>query len=147
MVDPHTLRRRILSRSSHFFDAGLRFACQRCGACCTGDPGTVYVAPRELRPLASLLGIPETECIQRCLYPFREGYSVRERADGRCFFYEDGCAVYTARPWQCRSFPFWLQNLESRQAWLRVSAECPGIGRGQLYSRESILRFLASAVL
>jgi hypothetical protein len=146
-ADPKQLWERIFNRRNNFFDAGLRFACQRCGACCTGAPGTVYVAREEVGSLASFLGLSESELKRRYLYSFRGGYSVREHADGRCFFFDGTCAVYEARPAQCRSYPFWLQNLESERAWQRVRAECPGIGRGPLYSRESILRILAGSPL
>lgn len=36
-----------LDQRSNFFDAGIRFECRRCGACCTGDPGIVRVNERE----------------------------------------------------------------------------------------------------
>jgi Fe-S-cluster containining protein len=127
----------------YFFDQGLRFECTQCGHCCTGDPGIVYVAPAELAPLAAALDLTPDETLQRYLLPWRDGHTVREDADGRCLFYDKGCRVYTARPTQCRTWPFWLSNLRSRTRWEQVAKACPGIGRGRLYSQEEILTILA----
>jgi Fe-S-cluster containining protein len=54
------------------------------------------------------------------------------------------CRVYRSRPAQCRSWPFWQRNLVSRDAWSRAAetAPCPGMGRGHLFTPESILERL-----
>jgi hypothetical protein len=129
------------------FDQGIRFACLQCGKCCTGEPGTVYVAPDELRPLAAFLGLSVSTLIEECLYPFRDSFSIREEPGGDCLFYDRGCTVYPVRPSQCRTFPFWVKNLRSEFAWRQVCLECPGIGQGRLFSREEILDILERAVL
>ena len=128
----------------YFFDKGLRFECQRCGACCTGAPGTIYVDKNEVDSIAKYLSARISCFIEKYLYPFRGGYSIREYADGRCFFYNGGCTVYPVRPSQCKTFPFWVENLRSPKKWRRMSGECPGIGRGPLYSREQILEIVRS---
>jgi Fe-S-cluster containining protein len=128
----------------YFFDQGLRFACARCGRCCTGDPGIVFLAPEALAPLAEHLGLTVADTIRRYLTPWRDGHTVREDAEGRCLFYRDGCSIYPVRPVQCRTWPFWLTNLRSQARWQRVARSCPGIGRGRHYSREEILNLLSS---
>jgi Fe-S-cluster containining protein len=128
----------------YFFDRGLRFACTRCGRCCTGAPGIVYLTREAVLPLAQYLGLSETETSRRYLAPWRDGHTIREDAEGRCLFYKDGCTIYPVRPAQCRTWPFWLTNLRSRVRWERVVQSCPGIGRGRHYSREEILDLLSS---
>jgi Fe-S-cluster containining protein len=65
--------------------------------------------------------------------------SLRERADGDCALLTPrGCAVYEARPGQCRMFPFWPDNVSSEEAWQRVKRRCPGAGRGRLYSAAEV---------
>lgn len=56
-----------------------------------------------------------------------------------CLFLEDSrCRVYEVRPRQCRTWPFWSENM-SRKAWEEeVIPRCPGIGHGRLYLREDI---------
>src|SRR6478672_6707328 len=41
-----------------WFSEGLRFSCTRCGNCCTGAPGFVWVSPEELATLADYLEQP-----------------------------------------------------------------------------------------
>ncbi|MBA7690699.1 hypothetical protein ES703_99230 [subsurface metagenome] len=129
---------------SYFFDTGIRFECQRCGACCTGSPGTIYVDRSEMSRIAEFLRIPVPLFREQYLYPFRDSYSIREDSEGRCFFYDNGCDIYPLRPNQCRSFPFWVENLRSEAEWQKVSIECPGIGRGQLFTKEQILEIVQS---
>ena len=127
-----------------FVDMGLHFECTQCGHCCTGDPGIVYVAPAELAPIAAALGLSTQETIRRYLLPWRDGHTVCEEANGRCLFYDRGCRVYTVRPTQCRTWPFWLSNLRSEERWAKTAKACPGIGRGRCYSHEEILAILSA---
>jgi Fe-S-cluster containining protein len=69
-----------------------------------------------------------------------EQLSLREKANYDCVFWSRGCAVYEARPLQCRTYPFWESMLASRNAWEAMS--CPGMGRGNLHSMEEIDLFL-----
>lgn len=124
--------------SSSWFRDGLRFECTQCGDCCTGRPGYVWVNRREIERLAEFLHLSVAEFGRRYLRRVQGSYSLIEKANGDCIFYRDGCTVYPERPGQCRSFPFWPENLESREAWQEVAAECPGIGSARLYPVEDI---------
>ena len=120
----------------------IRFACQGCGSCCTGEPGTVYVLPGEVHRIADYLGLGPARLKKEALYPFRGGYSIKENSRGDCLFYHQGCRIYPVRPRQCSCFPFWRKNLRSAYAWKQASKACPGIGSGQVYSRQEILDIL-----
>jgi len=59
-----------------------------------------------------------------------------------CPFLGEGnvCEVYEARPKQCRSWPFWVDNLE-RATWEGpVTQCCPGVGKGPLVPADEVLR-------
>ena len=133
-----------LNKRSYFFDGGLRFECRGCGACCTGDPGTIYVGALEIARIAQFLRVPVSVFKDTYLYPFRDSYSIREDSEGRCFFYEEGCTIYSVRPTQCSTFPFWFHNLRSEKIWQDLAGDCPGVGRGRLYSKEEILEIALS---
>jgi Fe-S-cluster containining protein len=60
------------------------------------------------------------------------------RENGDCVFWKDGCTVYPERPRQCRSFPFWSENLVSRGDWTKLEEFCHGVNRGRLYPVEEI---------
>jgi uncharacterized protein len=124
---------------SYFFDNGLRFECRQCGNCCTGDPGRVRISEDALGPMARLLKLSVPDLIHNFLLPSEDGHIARELSDGRCIFYNNGCKIYPARPRQCRTFPFWLKFLRNDTQWHALSKSCPGIGQGELYSKEAIL--------
>ncbi len=122
-----------------FFDAGVRFECRRCGACCTGESGTIYAAADEIEPIAAYLEVSAEELKTRYGYPYRDSISFREEADGRCCFYAEGCRIYPVRPRQCRSYPFWFDIMRSEKRLMEAARQCPGIGKGRLFTREEIL--------
>ena len=133
-----------LYHQSYFFDQGVRFECRRCGACCTGDPGTIYVDRDEISRIDEYLSVRVSVFIDAHLFPIKQGHSIREHSDGRCLFYDSGCTIYSVRPNQCRTFPFWFENLRSLKNWRRTSKECPGIGFGSRYSKVQILDIVRS---
>ena len=48
------------------------------------------------------------------------------------------CSVYSVRPSQCRTWPFWKTNVRRRTAWIEAGKDCPGIDRGQWYDAARI---------
>ncbi|HBP17453.1 MAG TPA: hypothetical protein DEA08_06640, partial [Planctomycetes bacterium] len=74
-------------------------------------------------------------------------YSLTERPDNLdCVFWveEVGCQVYEARPTQCRTYPFWPEVVESREAWEVEAESCPGISEeGERYTKARIERIVA----
>jgi hypothetical protein len=68
--------------------------------------------------------------------------SLKMRANGDCIFWNEGCSIYSVRPRQCRTYPFWSENLESLEAWAEVKETCHGAGSGKLYKLEEIRSIL-----
>ena len=56
-----------------------------------------------------------------------------------CLFLKDNqCSVYEGRPTQCRTWPFWPENMKAKN-WNRdVVAFCPGVDKGQVQSADKI---------
>ncbi len=123
----------------YFFSRGVCFECTQCGQCCTGAPGHVWVNDEEVDRLAALLGLARGVFLRRYTRLVGRRRSLKERPDGSCVFFKDRCTVYEARPGQCRTYPFWFENLRSRAAWEQTKEECPGIGRGRRFTKEEIL--------
>ncbi len=119
---------------------GLRFACTRCGACCTGAPGYVWVDLEQITRLAEYRGESVEDFSRAFVRRVGHRYSLIERPGGDCIFWdqENGCTVYEARPTQCRTWPFWSENLEEPGDWERTQGLCPGSGQGRLYSLDEI---------
>lgn len=130
------------ANGSPWYHAGLRFTCTRCGDCCTGEPGFVWVDDAETTALAHFLDIPETEFIARLTRRGPRGRTLREKPSGDCILFEagKGCTVYPVRPRQCRTWPFWESNVETPRAWERTTKVCPGAGQGELIPADEITR-------
>src|SRR5262249_52638930 len=113
-----------------WYKDGLAFACTRCGACCTGAPGYVWINEEEIARLAEYRGEPVGRFSSRYVRRVGNRYSLVERPGGDCIFWsrEAGCTVYEARPGQCRTWPFWPENIAGPAAWDRVCRACPGSG-------------------
>lgn len=130
--------------SEPWYKDGLHFTCTRCGHCCTGEPGYVWVEDDDLAALAAYRG--ETLDEVKALYTRRttRGRTLREKSNGDCVFYDrqQGCTVYPVRPPQCRTWPFWESNVATPEAWEHTCAVCPGSGQGELISVEEITRRL-----
>ncbi len=127
--------------SEPWYKDGLRFACQRSGNCCTGEPGSVRLTDQELKALAELEGLEVWQFEELFVRVLPDGVkSLRERSDGACVLFdaERGCRAYAARPRQCRTWPFWRANLASPSAWEKAAARCPGMGQGPRVAREVI---------
>lgn len=128
--------------SQPWYREGLRFQCTQCGNCCTGAPGFVWVNRQEIADLAQAAGIADLDEFER-LYVRRVGlrYSLVEFPNGDCVFFDGQkrtCTVYEARPRQCRTWPFWKSNVQSPEAWQQTCEQCPGSGKGKLYSLDKI---------
>ena len=111
---------------------GLRFSCSGCGDCCRGE-GYVYVDEEEIERLATFLEISREEFGRRFLRVDNGRLSLNDNQNLDCVFLKNGCTVYDARPRQCRTFPFWNENLDSPARWQKLESICPGAGEGRLY--------------
>ena len=122
-----------------FHDAGLRFECQRCGRCCRG-PGNVWVTELEIERIAGGLGLSRSDFGRRYLRLVHDRISLVDGPSGDCVFYDArrGCTVYSDRPTQCRTFPFWPRLLETEAAWKEAGASCLGIGQGRLFTKDEV---------
>ena len=119
-----------------WYQSGLAFECTRCGACCTGAPGFVWVDEAMIADLAAFLGMEPTAFSKKYVRRVGDRYSLVERPGGDCIFWSKdvGCTVYPARPVQCRTWPFWDENLASPADWKGGSgAAVPGVGRGRVF--------------
>ena len=127
-----------------FWNEGIRFECQGTGRCCVsrGSYGYVYFTLKDRQRLAKHLGLT-TQAFTRQYCKKTAGHFHLKEFKEACRFLEGkGCTVYEARPAQCRTWPFWPENMNARTWSREVEAYCPGVGKGRLYSKEEILELL-----
>lgn len=125
-----------------WYSQGLQFECTQCGACCSGSSGTVEFTAEEAQGMASILGISYADFLSQ--YTERHGptWILREvpSPEGEgfdCILLQRDpdrgttrCLVHRERPMQCRTWPFWPENLKSPRTWRQAARECEGIDRG-----------------
>ncbi|HMF32916.1 MAG TPA: YkgJ family cysteine cluster protein [Candidatus Lokiarchaeia archaeon] len=136
---------------------GVRFNCNGCGRCCSGESdGHVFVYGEEIKPITDYLHLTESEFVNRYCEVYDDIYEgdliqtlvIKLNSDsGNCIFLQDDmkCRIYPNRPFQCLSFPFWRMNMENRDVWARVKENCSGFAthfRGHFYTLNEIETFL-----
>lgn len=129
-------------------EVGLRFSCTQCGNCCTGAPGYVLYSEAEAGAMAAELRLSRAEFDERYTHETPEGRSLTETRTAfgfDCVFLdretEPGkalCRVYGSRPSQCRTWPFWKENLRSARHWASSGRTCPGMDTGRLHGPRAI---------
>jgi len=74
-----------------------------------------------------------------CVFLKEEKITARNR-DGEVVTHtRRHCAVYDVRPLQCRTWPFWPENLWSKKTWDHAAKRCHGMNAGHRhFSRERI---------
>ena len=110
---------KVLSNEKPWYSEGLRFKCTECGQCCTGGPGYAWVTKEEIETIASHLGMTVKDFGKRYLRSVYGRYSLVEK--------KETCQIYQVRPTQCRTFPWWAENLKSPEAWKEAAKHCEGI--------------------
>jgi Fe-S-cluster containining protein len=128
------------AKTKPWYRDGLSFECTRCGACCTGAPGYVWLNAEEIARLAEYRSETVEQFTKQFVRRVGQDYSLIEKPGGDCIFWDKtaGCTVYPARPVQCQTWPFWPDNIASPEAWESVKRVCPGSGQGQWFSLEEI---------
>ena len=126
--------------SKKFWENGIRFECQGTGRCCTsrGSYGYVYFTLSDRRRLAKYLGI-STISFTKKYCKKTDGYFHLRDYEGPCEFLKGkACSVYEGRPTQCRTWPFWPENMNAQTWNCEIKSFCPGIGKGRLYTKDEI---------
>jgi len=107
-------------------------ACETCGgACCTGASGYIWAKYTEIEEMANFLNLTVEEFATMYLRRVKHRYSLVEKRlndnNFACIFFNNElkqCNIYSVRPRQCRTFPFWETFKNNKE---EVKNECPGI--------------------
>jgi uncharacterized protein len=120
---------KVIKDHSPWYAEGLRFECTGCGQCCTGTPGYIWVNDEEIQNIAAFLKLSLEEFSNRYLRRVKGRLSLLELPKSfDCIFLKDKkCQIYSVRPIQCRTYPWWPQNLKSEKDWREAARFCEGI--------------------
>ena len=130
-----------------YLKKGIRFECQGSGKCCVSrnSYGFVYLSNKDL--------IRFSKSFKISLKKFKEKYCQitdgfihlveKSELKGNCIFLKNNkCSVYSSRPSQCRTWPFWNDNMNVKVWNEDVSINCPGVGKGKVITKKEIDKFL-----
>jgi Fe-S-cluster containining protein len=119
---------------SPWYENGLRFKCHQCGNCCTGGPGYVWLTVNDMIKIAGHLKLTVDQFTRAYVKRIGNRYSLMEHINYDCVFLrrdpetkKAGCSIYSVRPTQCRTWPFWNQNLRAPETWSSAADRCPGM--------------------
>ena len=129
-------------KKTPWYVGGLYFGCQQCGRCCSGPgEGYIWVTKQEIQIIADFLKMTSEEVRSKFLRRVGLRTTIIEQPNTRdCMFLNNQkkCTIYSVRPTQCRTWPFWPNNLTNPNSWNKAGERCPGINRGRRYSPEEI---------
>ena len=121
---------------------GVRFECQGSANCCVsrGSYGFVYLSKADILELSKFTNLKYEDFIN--LYCDKTDGFIHfkeQNNNGKCQFLNNKrCSVYKARPTQCRTWPFWSENMKTKTWNEDISKFCPGINKGKLVSEKEI---------
>lgn len=124
-------------KKNPWYADGLAFECQGCGDCCRGPGGYVWVTEEEARAMADAVGMAFGEFAAKMLRTTLSGFALVDDGHGDCPFLGDDnrCRIYHQRPMQCKTWPWWEENLVSPRRWADIASRCPGMNRGPVHSQ------------
>ena len=129
------------------YNNGIRFECQGSGNCCVSrnSYGYVYLSEEDLKRFSKYFKISLKNFKDKFCQITNGFIHLTEKPEfkGNCIFLkEKKCSVYESRPSQCRTWPFWNENMNTKVWNKDISINCPGIGKGKLLNKKEIEKLL-----
>ena len=129
------------------YKEGIKFECQSSGNCCVSrnSYGYVYLSVNDLKRFSKYFNLSiEDFKFQYC--QTTDGFihlKEKNSLNGKCIFLKNNrCRVYESRPSQCRTWPFWNENMNAKIWNEEIFNNCPGIGKGKKVKADIIKKFL-----
>lgn len=125
-----------------WYQKGINFECQGSGRCCTsrGEYGYVYLTKKDREDMAKVLGLTKAQFTKDYCQKGDDVYFLKENPESPdCIFLEGNkCSVYEGRPTQCRTWPFWPENMHAKTWKKEIASYCAGVNKGRLYTAQEI---------
>ena len=125
------------------YEKGIRFECKGSGNCCVSRDsyGFVYLSDIDIKRFAKFFNLSINE-FKTKYCKITDGFIhliEKSELNGKCIFLKHNkCSVYKSRPTQCRTWPFWNENMNAKVWNKDISVNCPGVGEGKLFRKNEI---------
>eukprot|EP00981_Chlorochromonas_danica_P005795 scaffold1190_cov187-Ochromonas_danica.AAC.27 len=133
-IPPHTSTNPL---PDPYWSNGLHFQCTGCGRCCLNE-GEVWFDSNEFTDLVDILHLPIEDVLTIYTDEIRNDWvrlksknltftspsGNKEVIEGCIFLSSDdqkSCTIYSQRPIQCRTYPYWPSLLSNQQQWIEES--------------------------
>ena len=129
------------------FKNGIKFQCQGSGNCCVSrnSYGYVYLSIKDIKRFSKYFNI-SIKGFKLKYCQTTDGFihlSEKNNLNGKCIFLKNNrCTVYKSRPSQCRTWPFWNENMNAKVWNSDIAINCPGIGKGKKINSVKIKKLL-----
>ena len=124
------------------YSKGMRFQCQGSSNCCVsrGSYGFVYLSKKDILRLSKYTNLLAKDFINVYCDKTDGFIHFKERRNnGKCQFLDKKrCTIYKARPTQCRTWPFWSENMKTKIWNEEIKLLCPGIDKGKIIKPSQI---------
>lgn len=125
-----------------WYEKGVQFGCTKCGKCCTGSPGYVWLTEEDLTTLCHHFKMDRASFCKKYTRNVNGKLSLLEDSvTYDCILLKNNqCTAYKARPSQCSQFPFWKSIMRSAKTWEEAKGLCEGINNpeGRVFSKDEI---------
>ena len=120
----------------------IHFKCQGSANCCVsrGIYGYVYLSKKDITRLSNYKEFNVKNFI-RLYCDKTDGFIhfKEKKKNGDCqFLANKKCSIYKARPTQCRTWPFWKENMNAKTWDNKIAKFCPGISKGGIIKKIEI---------
>jgi hypothetical protein len=105
-----------------------------------GSYGFVYLSKKDILRLSKYTDLSIKDFIKLyCEKTYGFVHFKERRKNSECQFLEKKrCSIYKARPTQCRTWPFWSENMKTKIWNEEIQSFCPGIGKGKIIQQSQI---------
>ena len=97
------------------------------------EPGAVFLTEEDFEAIRIHLNIEAIKLLSTYCRGLEKAeglvVALKEKANFDCIFWDKGCTIYSVRPLQCRTFPYWPFLVESFSDWENEKYRCKGIGQ------------------
>ena len=124
---------------------GIRFECQGSGKCCVSrnSYGFVYLSNIDIKRFSKFFKL-SVKAFKKKYCQITDGFihlTEKKELNGNCIFLKNNkCTVYKSRPIQCRTWPFWPENMNTKTWNNDIAKNCPGVGKGKVKTKKEILK-------